>query len=131
MSSSAEETPVQGADKRRRTIFLIDDDPLLVEVLGELLREEGYELEAFTDAPAALARLRTGVRPDVVLLDYIMPVMNGEQFLQELAASGIQLRVLLFTAMSEWRVSSQTNGVCAVLRKPIELDELLQTLSNG
>jgi two-component system response regulator VicR len=112
-----------------RSVFIVDDDLALVEALSELLREEGYAVEAHTDVAVALERLQEGFRPDVVLLDYLMPRMNGGDFLAELERAGIDLPVMLFTAMNESRVHVPRRHVRAVIRKPFDLERLLEELS--
>jgi CheY-like chemotaxis protein len=111
-----------------RSVFIVDDDPVLVEALSDLLREEGYRVEAHTEASEALSRLRSGVRPDVVLLDYLMPTMNGEQFLDELANAGVHVNVVLFTAMNEPRIRAHAARVQGVIRKPFDIDRLLEEI---
>jgi CheY-like chemotaxis protein len=112
-----------------RSVFIVDDDPALVEALTELLCEEGYRVEAHTVATEALARLEGGVRPDVVLLDYLMPAMNGDEFLGALERAGVDVPVMLFTAMNESRVHVPARRVRAVIRKPFDLDRLLDELA--
>ncbi|MBK9260849.1 MAG: response regulator [Polyangiaceae bacterium] len=113
-----------------RLVFIVDDDVALVEALSDLLREEGYAVEAHTDVTGALERLHAGIKPDVVLLDYLMPGMNGRDFLVELEREGIDVPVMLFTAMNESRVQVPKRNVRAVIRKPFDLERLLQELSS-
>lgn len=111
------------------SVLLVDDDEALVEALTELLRDEGHVVEAYADGESALARLKDGFRPDVVLLDYLMPRMTGGEFLVELECQGIDLPVVLFTAMSASRVHVPTRNVIATIRKPFDLKRLLEALS--
>ena len=113
-----------------RSVFIVDDDVALVEALSDLLREEGYAVEAHTDVITALGRLNEGIRPDVVLLDYLMPKMNGRDFLLELEREGIDVPVMLFTAMNESRVHVPKRNLRAVIRKPFDLEQLLHELSS-
>jgi CheY-like chemotaxis protein len=113
---------------RARSVFIVDDDEALVEALTELLREEGYAVEAHTDVVGALERLKAGTRPDVVLLDYIMPGMTGCDFLRHLEQVGIDVPVMLFTAMNESRVQVPKRNVRVVIRKPFDLKRLLEEL---
>jgi CheY-like chemotaxis protein len=116
---------------RHRSVFIVDDDEALVEALSELLREEGYAVEAHTDALRALERLKAGTRPTVVLLDYLMPAMTGCDFLQHLEHAGIDVPVMLFTAMNEARVHVPMRNVRAVIRKPFDLKRLLEELERA
>ena len=112
-----------------RSVLIVDDDEALVEALTELLRDEGHVVEAHTDGFRALARLKDGFRPDVVLLDYLMPRMNGSEFLVELERHGIALPIVLFTAMNASRVHVPTRNVIAMIRKPFDLKRLFETLA--
>lgn len=113
-----------------RTVFIVDDDEALVDALTELLRAEGHVVEPYTDGAYALARLREGARPHVILLDYRMPKMTGDDFLVQLDREGIHVPVMLFTAMCASRVRVPTSNVRAVIRKPFELKRLLEELAN-
>lgn len=113
-----------------RTVFIVDDDDALVDALTELLRAEGHIVEPYTDVVPALDRLREGARPHVILLDYRMPKMNGDDFLQQLEHEGIDVPVMLFTAMNTSRVRMPTRNVCALIRKPFELERMLEELAN-
>ena len=62
------------------TILIVDDDQVLVESLSELLELNGYNVAVATDGQAALAQLRGGMRPSVILLDLMMPGMDGWDF---------------------------------------------------
>jgi len=120
----------ESADLAARTVFIVDDDDALVDALTELLRDEGHTVEPYTDVFHALDRLREGARPHVILLDYWMPKMTGDAFLVELEREGIDVPVMLFTAMTASRVRVPTRNVRAVIRKPFELERLLEELAN-
>jgi CheY-like chemotaxis protein len=60
---------------------VVDDDPAIREVVADILQTEGYVVDLAKDGQVALERIREH-RPDVVLLDLMMPVMNGWQFLK-------------------------------------------------
>jgi CheY-like chemotaxis protein len=61
-------------------VLIVDDDRDIREVLGELLVDEGFNVEAAWNGETALARLEAGFRPDVIVLDLMMPVMDGLTF---------------------------------------------------
>jgi CheY-like chemotaxis protein len=122
------ERPAATSNPTGRMVLIVDDDPTLVESLAELLDEEGYVVEGFTDARLALARLETGVRPDLILLDYMMPVMTGEEFLDALDRTGARIEVVLFTALHDGALASAQSRVARVIRKPFDLDELLAVI---
>lgn len=110
----------------RAEIFVVDDDPALVESLMDLLSDEGYRVQGFTRPLEALDRLARGARPRAVLLDYVMPEMTGEEFLAALAAAGVEVPVLLLSGVSE---PSIRGAVAGVLAKPFDVDRLLVVLA--
>lgn len=131
-SAIARPTPAWSAQPRRSeataSIVVVDDDPDLAEALSELLGEEGFEVEVFTEPMAAVERLRSGRQPPAaVLLDYLMPGMTGAQFVSALEGSPFEAPILLFTGLSSPSVELGGRVAC-VLRKPIDADHLLDEL---
>jgi CheY-like chemotaxis protein len=61
-------------------VLIVDDDRDIRETLGDLLVDEGFVVEAAWNGETALARLAAGFRPDVIVLDIMMPVMDGPTF---------------------------------------------------
>lgn len=114
-----------------RVVFIIDDDHGLRESVSGLLRGEGYSCAGFADGMEALAALRMGVRPSVILLDIAMPRMDGWDFrtLQRADPLIKDVPVAIVTAagFSEGTIRSQFGDVC-VLRKPPAPGELLATV---
>src|SRR5215468_561337 len=64
-------------------VLVVDDEPMLRDTLGKTLSAEGYVVDLAVDGETALERIRAA-RPDAILLDLMMPGMNGRQFLQAL-----------------------------------------------
>src|SRR5688572_21116373 len=71
-----------------RTILVVEDDAAAREGMAALLGHEGYRVVTAADGRAALDQLRSGLDPDLVLLDMLMPVLDGWHFLEELKAQG-------------------------------------------
>jgi CheY-like chemotaxis protein len=63
-----------------KTALIVDDDPAIVDGLSEYLGHDGYGVMAAADGAEALALLNSGVRPDVIVLDLLMPGMDGWDF---------------------------------------------------
>ncbi len=109
------------------SILLVEDDRGIRESVAECLRYEGYAVTAVANGVEALASLRAGVhRPRLIVLDLVMPVMNGSEFLDALRGDPAlrELPVVLMTAA----MPSGGMGVPAAngyLSKPFELDDLL------
>jgi CheY-like chemotaxis protein len=105
-------------------LLVVEDDRDLREVLSESLRFEGYEVEEAADGVDALARLQEGVRPTLIILDLIMPRMDGRQLLAAMqrdeALAGIPVVLVTGTPPLDLR-----GDVHAILKKPVGMDELL------
>jgi CheY-like chemotaxis protein len=91
---------VECEEAKRKTILLVDDEREIALGIGALLRARGYEVELARDGPEALERLERDPLPDLVLLDYEMPQLSGEEVLRRLrqAERTAHLPVLLATA---------------------------------
>src|SRR5215467_15392891 len=69
-----------GEEGARPKLMIIDDDRDIREVLGEMLADEGFIIEAAWNGAEAMRRLRDGFRPNLIILDLMMPVMDGVTF---------------------------------------------------
>lgn len=69
-----------------RQVLVVDDSPVVRETVRAMLEQAGYEVREATNGVEALAALRASPSPQVVLLDYQMPVMDGEEVLKTVAA---------------------------------------------
>ncbi len=113
-------------------ILLVDDDPGLLRLLSIRLRAEGYEVEAVESAHKALAIL-SRFSPDLVITDLRMDKMDGIGLLKELQTRSPGLRVVIVTAhgtIPDAVVATQS-GAFGFLTKPIDKDELMQTVQKA
>jgi CheY-like chemotaxis protein len=112
-------------------IAVVDDDTDLRETLGELLCEEGYDARLFENGRAALEALRHGERPRLILLDLMMPEMNGWQFREEqLKDEGLRdIPVVVMTASRGFE--GRPIEVREVLYKPVGLGELIEAVTRN
>jgi two-component system response regulator MprA len=111
-------------------ILVVDDERAVRESLRRALELEGYTVELAIDGEAALARLAANGRPDAVLLDVLMPGVDGLEVCRRLRAAGSRVPVLMLTARAEVqsRVSGLDAGADDYLAKPFALEELLARL---
>ena len=111
-------------------VLVVDDDDDLREVLSEILDARGYAVDTAPDGAAALARLRGGLAPAIILLDLRMPRMSGWEFCREQQRdprlAGIPVLVL---SGGSTRGVAESLGARDVLSKPIDLDELATKLA--
>ena len=107
-------------------VLIVDDDPSLLEVTSFVLESEGMAVETAKNGEEALALLRSGRLPALVLLDLMMPVMNGWEFLDEVAKDPLlkAIPVVVLTAAQR----AQVSGVVEVLCKPVDLRALLRVV---
>lgn len=71
-------------DKNKQKILIVDDDEFLLHLYSEKFKKAGFEVEVITSSDKALEKLRAGFRPDVLLLDIVMPGMDGIELLSEI-----------------------------------------------
>jgi two-component system chemotaxis response regulator CheY len=111
-----------------KTVLVVDDDRDIRDVLTDALEAEGYAVVTASDGQEALDWLRSGVaRPCIILLDLMMPRMDGVQFRTELLNdSGFALiPVVVLSADPSAIVAARSLSFAGSLRKPIPLDALL------
>ena len=105
------------------TVLIIDDDPPVVNGLREFLEGEGYDVAVAADGRAALDQLRRGLRPCAIVLDLMMPVMDGWQFLEAIADDSELNSIPLSITTS---VPERAPKGRHVIPKPIDLDALFE-----
>ncbi len=109
-------------------ILVVDDDAAVRESLGRALRLEGFDVELAADGSEALERLEAnGDGPDLVVLDVLMPNVDGLEVCRRLRRAGSKLPVLMLTARDEVsdRVAGLDAGADDYVVKPFALVELL------
>jgi CheY-like chemotaxis protein len=108
------------------TILVVEDDKVLRESLGEALRDHGWKVVTATDGTEALAAVRER-RPDLVLLDLMMPGMNGWQFLKAIQEEPTfrGLSVFIITAADN---PASVGGGYPIFIKPLNLERLVDTM---
>lgn len=113
-------------------ILVADDDPAILEVLRRTLELEGHEPFLASDGETTLRRIQT-VEPDVVLLDVMMPVMDGWEVLGRLSElqARKRLRVIVMTAKGGDRdiAKGLELGASEYVIKPFEIDELIALIA--
>jgi two-component system, chemotaxis family, chemotaxis protein CheY len=110
------------------TVMVVDDDAGIREALHEILEGEGYWPVMASNGQDALDQLHQGVRPCLILLDLMMPVMDGWKFCdaQQCDPKIKDVPVVVITASG----THKTPIVGKVLAKPLNLDELLKTIAD-
>jgi two-component system chemotaxis response regulator CheY len=109
------------------TILVVEDDLDIRECYQSLLERAGYHVTTAQNGQEALNEL-SRERPSLILLDLMMPVMSGPEFLEamRLDESSWNIPVLIVSAYGE--IADATAGVAGFLRKPVELQALLSAV---
>lgn len=113
---------------RCKTILIVEDDDDIRNVMIDLLESEGYAAQAATNGKEALDLLGTITKPCLVLLDMMMPIMNGRQFLDKVMSDAVlaPIPVLIVSAVAD---KTNTEGSVGFLKKPIDIDVVLNVVS--
>ena len=108
-------------------ILVVDDERAVRESLRRALELEGYEIELAGDGSEALYRLEANEEPDAMILDVLMPGVDGLEVCRRIRGSGSKLPVLMLTARTEVedRVAGLDAGADDYVTKPFALEELL------
>jgi DNA-binding response OmpR family regulator len=118
-------------------VLIVEDDARIADFLMRGLRAEGYQVQRAATGPQGLEMAQQAARdaaanqvPCLIVLDLMLPGMTGMEICQTLRASGVQLPILMFTALSslEERVNGLRMGADDYLCKPFEFEELLARL---
>ncbi len=116
----------------REQILLIDDEAIMHDVLGTLLRKEGYHLDGAMNGREGLEKFSANAY-DLVLVDLMMPELDGMHALHEIRLLDPQAVVIMITAYGtiESAVTATRNGAYGFITKPFKNDELLLEIKNG
>jgi CheY-like chemotaxis protein len=113
-------------------ILVIEDDPGVQEALVALLRDEGYEVEVAVDGDEALRRLGNAPLPSLILLDLMMPKMDGVEFRRrQLADARLErIPVIVISARTDVAAQARALGAADFMAKPMHFEELLFAVQN-
>ena len=118
----------QVAAKQVTSILVVEDDEETLHGVSDALREQGYDVFLASNGHDALKQLRAGLRPSVILLDLMMPPLNGWQFHAEQMKDPELARIpviVMTAAASYWGLP---DGVTAYLQKPFDLETLFSEI---
>jgi CheY-like chemotaxis protein len=112
-----------------KSILIVDDDLDVREMLTQLFSIEGYRVSTAKDGLDALNQLRQGETPDLILLDLMMPVMDGWQFRkeQQLDPGLASIPVVVLSAVYNARERATLLGAVDYMQKPVEFDRLIES----
>ena len=113
-------------------ILIVDDERAIRNSLGEILSDEGYEVETAEDGPSALAKVDKD-RFDVIFCDIKMPGMDGTEVLEKLVADGVDSAIVMISGHGDidTAVECIKKGAFDFIQKPLDLNRILITIKNA
>lgn len=113
----------------KRRILVVDDEPMVCDAVEMMLAHDGHTVETATSGADALARLE-GALFDLVITDYAMPQMKGDELAQRIQQRNPTLPIVMITAHAEMLESTRTPlpGIRLVISKPFLIDDLREAV---
>ena len=110
------------------TVLIVDDDADIRETLADVLRDAGYHVLGAANGDDALHQLRRGARPNLILLNLMMPVMNGWEFRERQRQDPMlaAIPVVVISAYSRYTSDGADFDAAASLRKPLDITTLIE-----
>jgi CheY-like chemotaxis protein len=114
---------IEGANVPDRTILVVEDDEGIRETLRMVIELEGYKVNTASNGREALELLSKTSHPSLILLDLMMPEMNGWEFAEAVQSDGglSQIPIAVVTAYSD---KAKTIPAKAIIKKPVDMDQL-------
>ncbi len=114
-----------------KKILVIEDDNSIRELLAELLETEGYIVRSDANGKEGLQSLKNGFAPDLILVDLMMPIMDGYAFREEQLKKPdwAKIPTIVMSAEAGAKEKLKHYHVTAFLSKPVELDLILNTVA--
>lgn len=125
--------PVQKLDGAGRRILVIDDDLAIRVLLQAVLRRMKFDVDLAEDGAAGLEKLQQNGGFDLILLDLMMPRLNGYEFIEQIGQRypGHRPHIIVFTAAGKRGVDKiPADAVCNSILKPFDLDTFIDIISD-
>ena len=119
--------------KKQKKIIIVEDDPFLSKVMNSTLKDEGFEIDTASDGKAGLEKIMAG-NYNLVLLDLIMPVMNGFEVLEALNREKIKIPILVFSNLSQQDDKTEALRLGAkdyFVKSDMSIDEVVKTVKKN
>lgn len=113
-----------------KQILVVEDNAVTRENLVVLLQREGFQVLGVANGRRALDHLESGERPDVILLDMLLPVLDGWKFLEELRnwSKPLRIPIIVTTGTILTREWAMTHGCAGFIHKPFEFADLREEI---
>lgn len=122
---------IPDGDEAMKKILIIDDDVTALDIVDYLFEDKGFDVERRADGQSALDSIDEDL-PDIILIDLMMPRMNGQECVRQLRQKGISVPIVAFTALDDPEVHQEAMdaGCNMVLTKPCKPDALVKHVSS-
>ena len=113
------------------TVLIVEDEYAIAELLEMVLTDEGYRVLTAANGREGLQRLAEGPRPDLIISDYMMPVLDGGGLLQSIRNTETQRDIpcIIMSSVPEANVRKRIDGFAAFVRKPFQLAAVIQLVA--
>lgn len=113
------------------TVLIVEDEFAIADLLEMVLIDEGYRVVTAANGRQGLERLAEDPRPDLVISDFMMPVLDGAGLLRAMRESegGRDIPCIVMSSMPEANVRERIDGFEAFVRKPFDLNALIQLVA--
>lgn len=120
------------AGQEKTTIFVVDDDPDILNLMKHVLDSEGFEVRSFTNPEKALEEFASAKdRPEMMLTDYCMQPMNGMELINRCRQTDPELKTILISGMiDEDSVAKLPEKSDRFIQKPFKVSNLIETLND-
>ncbi len=133
MQPEQQATPGARIDGKGRRILVIDDDLAIRVLLQAVLRRMKFDVELAEDGAAGLEKVNRNGGFDLILLDLMMPLLNGYEFIEKMAQNypGGRPHIVVFTAAGKRGVDKiPRDAVCNSILKPFDLDKFIEIIGD-
>ena len=115
-----------------KTILIVEDDPVLRWIMANFIREAQYEISVQSNGLEAMEWLSKGNIPDLIITDYMMPLMNGGELIASLRKSGIfkAIPIILLTAVDNAQSDLANIHADHILNKPFDPQDLIRLITD-
>jgi CheY-like chemotaxis protein len=112
-----------------RSVLVVDDEWAIAEVLEDVLGDDGYRVSVANNGKEGIHRALSD-KPDVILLDYMMPILDGPRTLDALAGDERlkDIPVIMMSSLPEPTIRERCRGYVAFLRKPFLIGDVLRAI---
>ena len=113
------------------TVLVVEDEFAIADLLEMVLTDEGHRVLTAANGRQGLERLAEGPRPDLVITDYMMPVLDGAGLLRAMRENEAQRDIpcIVISSMPEANVRGRIDGYEAFVSKPFDLDAMVRLVA--